>query len=136
LWGYILLSKINLISDQLDKRTFGQRAADKLAIIGGSWKFVLSFLFFLITWTIINSINFFWRPFDPYPFILLNLIMSCLASIQAPIILMSQNRSAARDRWLVEKSYNLDIRSEIQLRELDEKLNKLIESITEENGYK
>lgn len=130
------MSKINLISDQLDKRTFGQRAADKLAIIGGSWKFVLSFLFFLITWTIINSINFFWRPFDPYPFILLNLIMSCLASIQAPIILMSQNRSAARDRWLVEKSYNLDIRSEIQLRELDEKLNKLIESITEENGYK
>ena len=82
----------------LQKLTFGQKAADAVARFGGSWSFIIIFFIILIVWMLINSYFLLKRPFDPYPFILLNLVLSCLAAIQAPIILMSQNRQAERDR--------------------------------------
>jgi len=82
----------------LQKLSFGQRAADAVAEFGGSWTFIIMFMVFLVIWMILNSYFLLKRPFDPYPFILLNLVLSCLAALQAPIILMSQNRQAERDR--------------------------------------
>ncbi|MBU1623095.1 MAG: DUF1003 domain-containing protein, partial [Nanoarchaeota archaeon] len=80
------------------KLTFGQKAADAVAKFGGSWAFIIIFISILIVWVILNSYFLLKRPFDPYPFILLNLVLSCIAALQAPIILMSQNRQAERDR--------------------------------------
>lgn len=106
--------------------TFGQRIADRVATFGGSWIFIIVFFFILIVWMIVNSALMLTRPFDPYPFILLNLVLSCLAAIQAPIIMMSQNRQEARDRLRSEHDYQINLKAELEIRHLHEKLDVLL----------
>lgn len=106
--------------------TFGQRVADHVASFGGSWKFIIIFFTFLLGWIAINIIHFFNHPFDPYPFILLNLILSCLAAIQAPIIMMSQNRQEAKDRQRSKQDYRVNLKAELEIRTLHEKLDHLM----------
>ncbi|MBI1785394.1 DUF1003 domain-containing protein [Candidatus Sumerlaeota bacterium] len=106
--------------------TRGQRAADAIARFGGSWTFILWFGGFLVAWIMINSIVLLWRPFDPFPFILLNLILSCLAAIQAPIIMMSQNRQEEKDRLRAEHDYRVNLKAELEIRHLNAKLDQLL----------
>jgi uncharacterized membrane protein len=109
------------------KLTLGERMADHIADFGGSWTFICSFGGFILVWVLINSIVLLLRPFDPYPFILLNLILSCLAAIQAPIIMMSQNRQEARDRLRSENDYRVNLKAELEIRHLHEKLDHLLQ---------
>ena len=103
----LLSSNVNL---EFERRlTLGERLADRVASFGGSWRFILIFSFVLASWIAINSAVLIWRPFDPYPFILLNLVLSCLASIQAPIIMMSQNRHEGRNRSRAEYDYRVNL---------------------------
>jgi len=104
--------------------TFGERGADILAQFGGSWTFISLFVLTLGVWMFINTAALV-RPFDPYPYILLNLVLSCLAAIQAPIILMSQNRQAERDRLRAENDYEVNLKAEIEIQQLHEKLDEL-----------
>jgi len=104
----------------------GERIADKIATFGGSWKFIGFFALFLIIWIAINSMVIFWNPIDPYPFILLNLVLSCLAAIQAPIIMMSQNRQEAKDRLRSEYDYKVNLKAEREIRELHKKVDSLL----------
>jgi len=106
--------------------TIGQRMADKIATFGGSWFFIIFFFTFLIIWMLINIFVLAQKPFDPYPFILLNLILSCLAAIQAPIIMMSQNRKEEKDRARSENDYKINLKAELEIRLLHEKLDHLI----------
>jgi uncharacterized membrane protein len=112
------------------RRTLGQKAADQLTKIAGSWFFILTLFAFLLAWMILNSyifINYLkGNPFDPYPFILLNLVLSCLAAIQAPIILMSQNRQTQRDRIKSEYDYRINKKAEEEIREIKDMLQKHI----------
>ncbi|MCA2374392.1 DUF1003 domain-containing protein [Agrobacterium genomosp. 3 str. CIP 111-78] len=103
--------------------SLGDRLADNIAKIGGSWGFILSFCFFLIFWAVINTIILTTRAFDPYPFIFLNLLLSMLAAIQAPIIMMSQNRQAARDRFEAAKDYEVNLKAELEVLSLHEKID-------------
>jgi uncharacterized membrane protein len=108
-----------------DHYTFGERTADKVASFGGSWHFIIFFFLILACWIGINA----WlltRPFDPYPFILLNLILSCLAAIQAPVIMMSQNRKEAKDRKRAEEDYVVNLKAEIEIRNLHQKVDMLM----------
>jgi uncharacterized membrane protein len=105
---------------------FGDRISDKVASFGGSWKFIISFSVMLIVWIIINSLVLLLRPFDPFPFILLNLILSCVAAMQAPIIMMSQNRQEKKDRIRSENDYKINLKSEIEIRTLHEKVDHLL----------
>jgi len=98
-------------------RTIGQKAADFIAQFGGSWVFIITFFLFLLVWITLNILAIL-RTWDPYPFILLNLVLSCLAAIQAPIILMSQNRQAQRDRLRAEYDYSVNKLAEKEIREL------------------
>lgn len=128
-----VLKSINdqtLLSDDVDEDqsgdTLGQRVADKVASFGGSWTFIISFLFFLLCWIAFNT---FWlanKGFDPYPFILLNLILSCLAALQAPVIMMSQNRQEEKDRERSKQDYMINLKSELEIRLLHEKIDHLI----------
>lgn len=106
------------------KLSVGQRLADKVAQFGGSWTFIIFFAFILAMWVGINMI---WvaRAFDPYPFIFLNLVLSMLAAVQAPIIMMSQNRQAARDRLDAEHDYEVNLKAEIEIMALHEKLDQM-----------
>ncbi len=104
----------------------GQRLADKVATFGGSWGFILSFVSFLVIWILVNIIVLSNKGFDPYPFILLNLILSCVAAIQAPVIMMSQNRQEEKDRERARKDYMINLKSELEIRILHEKLDHLI----------
>jgi uncharacterized membrane protein len=106
--------------------TFGQRVADRVASFGGSWTFIIFFAVVLAAWIAANSVAALHRPFDPYPYILLNLILSCLAAIQAPIIMMSQNRMEARDRLRSENDYQVNLKAELEIRHLHEKLDVLL----------
>jgi len=110
------------------KLTLGQRLADKVAEFGGSWKFIIIFGVVLFVWIVINSVVLIWKPnpFDPYPFIFLNLILSCLAAIQAPIIMMSQNRQESKDRLRVQQDYQVNLKAELEIRNLQEKIDHLI----------
>src|SRR5213595_742478 len=104
------------ISKQFEKKlTFGERLSDHIASFGGSWRFIILFGAVLFGWIILNAIILLNRSFDPYPFILLNLILSCLAAIQAPIIMMSQNRSEARDRLRAENDYKVNLKAELEI---------------------
>ena len=106
--------------------TYGQRVADKVASFGGSWTFIISFGVFIFIWILINV---FWinnQSFDPYPFILLNLILSCLASLQAPVIMMSQNRQEEKDRERAKNDYMINLKSELEIRTLHEKIDHFI----------
>ncbi len=112
-----------------DTKTFGQRAADAVARFGGSWSFIILFAIVLICWVILNSyilVNY-GKTFDPYPYILLNLFLSMLASIQAPIILMSQNRQAEKDRMEAEHDYEVNLKAELEIMLLHEKVDLLRE---------
>jgi uncharacterized membrane protein len=102
------------------------RISDKVASFGGSWKFILIFFAVLTGWIILNSLYLVFKPFDPYPFILMNLILSCLAAIQAPIIMMSQNRQEVKDRSRAENDYKINLKSEIEIRTLHEKVDHLL----------
>jgi uncharacterized membrane protein len=106
--------------------TFGERLADRVASFGGSWTFIMLFFALLATWVTANSIYWLYHPFDPYPFILLNLVMSLLASIQAPIIMMSQNRAGARDRLQAENDFKVNLKAEIEVRALTDKIDQLL----------
>jgi uncharacterized membrane protein len=120
-----LLSKnINVEYDR--QRTLGQRWADELATFGGSWRFIGIFCGVLFLWVVMNTALIIWKPFDPYPFIFLNLVLSCLAAIQAPVILMSQNREEARDRLQAEHDYRVNLKAELEIRHLHEKMDHLL----------
>ena len=106
--------------------TFGDRLADKLTEIAGSWTFIIGFTSFLIIWILLNV--FIFKDLDPYPFILLNLLLSCLAALQAPIIMMSQNREAKRDSMRSLNDYKTDLKSELILEELHDKMDKILEN--------
>ena len=112
-----------------DTRTFGERLADQIARFGGSWTFILSFGAVLIAWVVLNSVVLARarQAFDPYPYILLNLFLSMLAALQAPIIMMSQNRQAARDRLEAAHDYEVNLTAEIEIRTLHDKLDQLRE---------
>ena len=106
--------------------TFGQRMADRVASFGGSWLFISLFALFLVVWIAINSAALLARPFDPFPYILLNLILSCIAAIQAPVIMMSQNRQEAKDRLRGEHDYQINLKAELEIRHLHEKIDHLL----------
>ena len=117
----------NVVQDYSEQMTLGQKMADKVASFGGSWVFISIFAFVMIVWIIMNSfilikLN---SSFDPYPYILLNLVLSMLAAIQAPIILMSQNRQAYKDRLNTEHDYEVDLKAELEIIGLHEKLDSL-----------
>jgi len=107
--------------------TFGERMADRVAAIGGSWRFIGGFGIFLLLWMIFNTFVLAARAYDPYPYILLNLLLSCLAALQAPIIMMSQNRQAEIDRMQAQNDYEVNIKAELEILQLHEKLNELRE---------
>ena len=116
----------NTNSDYQASTRFGDRLADKIATFGGSWKFIIIFLAILLIWILINTWLLLSKPFDPYPFILLNLILSCIAAIQAPLIMMSQNRQEAKDRLRAENDYVVNLKSELEIRLLHEKIDHLL----------
>ncbi len=121
-----LTDKIADSGDESVTLTFGQKIADKVAAFGGSWTFILSFCFFLFVWIAINVVWFHNQGFDPYPYILLNLILSCVAALQAPIIMMSQNRQEEKDRARSKSDYMINLKSELEIRMLHEKIDHLI----------
>jgi uncharacterized membrane protein len=104
----------------------GDRVADRVASFGGSWTFITIFFAVIVAWMAVNVVVLAGRPFDPYPFILLNLVLSCLAAIQAPVIMMSQNRREAKDRLRAEHDYQVNLKAELEVRLLHEKLDHLI----------
>jgi uncharacterized membrane protein len=108
------------------KRTFGERVSDFVADFGGSWRFIISFFVILLAWIGFNVWAMHRAVFDPYPFILLNLVLSCIAAIQAPIIMMSQKRQEAKDRLRSENDYRVNLKAEFEIRHLHEKLDHLI----------
>jgi len=108
----------------------GDRMADKIANFGGSWTFVISFTVIMTLWLIVNGILL-TKPFDPQPFTLLNLVLSTMAAIQAPVILMSQNRQSTKDRLRAEDDYAINLKSEIELRELHKKVDRLIKKLVD-----
>jgi len=108
------------------KLTAGQRVADRVAEFGGSWPFIITFGAILLIWIVFTSIGLMPRPFDPYPFILLNLCLSCLAAVQAPIIMMSQNRQEAKDRLHAEQDYQVNLKAELEIRGLNTRLEELL----------
>jgi len=115
-----------LDGDEMPALTYGQRVADRVATFGGSWTFILSFGAFIVVWITVNVVWLVNRAFDPFPFILLNLILSCLAALQAPVIMMSQNRQEEKDRDRARKDYMINLKSELEIRTLHEKLDHLI----------
>ena len=108
------------------QRTLGERLSDFIADFGGSWRFIIGFLAGLCVWMAYNAWSAPQRIFDPYPFILLNLVLSCVAAIQAPIIMMSQKRQEAKDRLRAENDYRVNLKAELEIRHLHEKLDHLI----------
>jgi uncharacterized membrane protein len=125
------LSNQTTLSDKIDGdddavATLGQKVADKVATFGGSWTFIISFGVFIFIWITINVIWLANKAFDPYPFILLNLMLSCLAALQAPVIMMSQNRQEDKDRERSKKDYMINLKSELEIRSLHEKIDHLI----------
>jgi uncharacterized membrane protein len=103
--------------------TFGERLSDKVAKFGGSWRFIIIFMAVLWIWILVNSLILGAKAFDPFPYILMNLILSCIAAIQAPIIMMSQNRKEAKDRQRAENDYMVNLKSEIEIRNLHRKMD-------------
>ncbi len=112
--------------DQKSDYTVGQRLADKVAAFGGSWKFIIIFGLFIAVWIASNILFLVNKGFDPYPFILLNLILSCLAALQAPVIMMSQNRQEEKDRERAQNDYMVNLKAELEIRTLHEKIDHLI----------
>ena len=117
----------SLMNPPSEPLTTGQRISDKVAQFGGSWRFIISFGIILFCWILFNVLAIGVYRFDPFPFILLNLILSCIAAIQAPIIMMSQNRQEEKDRKRSENDYIINLKAEIQIRSLHQKMDLLIE---------
>jgi uncharacterized membrane protein len=115
----------NLLHPPTDNLRPSQRIADKVARFGGSWKFIISFLVILIVWIIYNLTSPSKDSFDPFPFILLNLVLSCVAAIQAPVIMMSQNRQEEKDRKRAENDYLVNLKAELEIRSLQQKVDLL-----------
>jgi uncharacterized membrane protein len=125
------LRQHEIVSSDIEKQfekelTFGERLSDRIAEFGGSWRFLITFFSVLFGWIAINGILLMTRAWDPYPFILLNLILSCLAAVQAPVIMMSQNRAEARDRLRAENDYKINLKAELEIRHLHEKIDHLL----------
>lgn len=116
----------NLNEEFNQKITFGEHIADQVAKFGGSWTFIVMFTCVLLTWIVLNSIPLLFKSFDPFPFIFLNLVLSCLAAIQAPIIMMSQNRLQARDSLRAEHDFRINLKAELEIRHLHSKLDLLL----------
>ena len=117
----------NLLHPPKEILTKGQEISDKVARFGGSWAFIMSFFFILIIWILFNVLSIQSMRFDPYPFILMNLILSCIAALQAPIIMMSQNRQEEKDRKRSENDYLINLKAEIEIRALNQKIDLLLE---------
>lgn len=120
------LLSMNVDMESEGNWTLGERLADKMADFAGSWFFLISFGVFMSIWIIVNSLVLYWRPLDPFPFILLNLMLSCLAAIQTPIIMMSQNRQESRDRIRAQHDYQINLKAELEIRHLNEKLDHML----------
>lgn len=120
----IIAKNLNVEFEQ--QLSLGEKYSDKLADFGGSWRFIGIFGVILVFWVLVNTLLFIERPFDPYPFIFLNLVLSCLAAIQAPIIMMSQNRQESKDRLRAEHDYRVNLKAELEIRHLHEKLDHLL----------
>ena len=115
------------VNEVFDERlTFGQRLADRVAAVGGSWSFIIGFAVFLLAWAGLNTVVLVRHAFDPFPFIFLNLMLSMLAAMQAPVIMMSQNRQAAKDRLEARLDYETNLRSEAEIASLHEKIDMLL----------
>ncbi|MFZ5974170.1 MAG: DUF1003 domain-containing protein [Bacillota bacterium] len=117
----------NINHVQESRLSFGDRMADKLAAFAGSWKFIIGFTCVLALWIIVN-VYLMSKPYDPYPFILLNLVLSCIAAIQAPVIMMSQNRQEEKDRLRAKNDYKVNLKAEVIVEDLHEKIEKLFEN--------
>lgn len=117
----------NLLYPPLEILSQGQKISDKVARFGGSWKFIILFGFILFFWIIVNTLITMQYKFDPYPFILMNLILSTIAALQAPIIMMSQNRQEEKDRMRNENDYLINLKAEMQIRSLQQKMDLLLE---------
>ncbi|WP_116135056.1 DUF1003 domain-containing protein [Tropicimonas sp. IMCC34043] len=109
--------------EALEHATFGERVSDRVASFGGSWAFILSFMAILFLWISVNVLGLLSRPFDPYPFILLNLVLSTIAAFQAPVIMMSQKRQEQKDRLRAENDYRVNLKAELEIRQLHEKID-------------
>lgn len=120
----LIVEKLSNPADERLNRS--DKIADKVAAFGGSWRFIIFFILILIAWIIVNTAVLIEKPFDPYPFILLNLILSCIAALQAPVIMMSQNRKEEKDRKRSENDYLINLKAEIEIRNLHSKLDMLI----------
>jgi len=125
------ISRHEILSTQVDEKfeeglTFGQRLSDRIAKFGGSWRFIILFAGILFTWVLVNSVVLLFKPFDPYPYIFLNLILSCRAAIQAPIIMMSQNRQEEKDSLRIMHDYQVNLKAELEIRQLHQKLDHLL----------
>ncbi len=116
----------NVNDEFADRLTFGERTADRVASFGGSWTFILIFAAILAVWMTFNRVTFSDAPFDPFPFILLNLVLSALAALQAPVIMMSQNRQGAKDRLQAEHDYRVNLKAELEIRLLHAKIDQLL----------
>ena len=125
--------RVRDVNEVFDERlTFGDRLADRVATIGGSWNFIIGFSLFMVVWAILNTVVLARHAFDPFPFIFLNLMLSMLAALQAPIIMMSQNRQAAKDRLEVRLDYETNLRPEAEIASLHEKIDLLLAMAGEE----
>jgi uncharacterized membrane protein len=117
----------NLLHPPMEILTQGQKISDKVARFGGSWKFIILFGVVLTLWIVFNAVAVGIYKFDPYPFILMNLILSCIAALQAPVIMMSQNRQEEKDRMRSENDYLINLKAEMQIRSLNQKIDVLLE---------
>lgn len=125
------LQEAELIADDINRQydsraTLGERIADRVASFGGSWRFIILFGGFFVVWIAINAGVLLLQPFDPYPFILLNLCLSLVSAMQAPVIMMSQNRQEARDRMRAENDYKVNLKAELEIRIISEKIDQLL----------
>src|SRR4051812_49387960 len=126
--------RVRDVNEVFDQRlTFGDRLADRVAAIGGSWNFIIGFGLFMVAWAVLNTVVLTRHSFDPFPFIFLNLMLSMLAALQAPVIMMSQNRQAAKDRLEVRLDYETNLRSEAEIASLHEKIDLLL-AMAGDNG--
>jgi CRP/FNR family transcriptional regulator, cyclic AMP receptor protein len=120
-----VVRNVNVVEEE--RMTFGQRVADKVASFGGSWTFILIFGAVIVVWMAVNTALLRQKAFDPFPYILLNLVLSCLAAIQAPVIMMSQNRQAAKDRLQADSDYDVNLKAELEISHLHKKVDRIYE---------
>jgi uncharacterized membrane protein len=121
-----LLTQV-LMQSENDDISLGERIADKVADFGGSWAFIITFFTILLGWIVLNAFILAQRPFDPYPFILLNLVLSCIAAIQAPVIMMSQNRKESKDRKRAQNDYLINLKAEMEIKNLQTNMQHLFD---------